>query len=144
MDKATMQQKQQATHWPERVARLSSLATSNAHGEESPYFDGWKEYDANPYHPVNNPSAIIKMGLAENQMSFDLLESWLLAHLKAQICAEEGVPKFKEVALYEDYHGLPEYCRKAIAMFMQEVGGRKSKFERDRIVLTAANEVLMF
>jgi hypothetical protein len=45
------------------------------------------------------------------QLSFDLLESWLLAHPKASICAEEGVSRFKEIALYQDYHGLPA-CRK--------------------------------
>jgi len=64
-----MQQQQEATRrLPARVARLSSLATSKAHGEDSPYFDGWKEYEANPYHPINNPSGIIQMGLAENQV----------------------------------------------------------------------------
>ncbi|KAH9287608.1 hypothetical protein KI387_031725, partial [Taxus chinensis] len=47
--------------------RLSCRATSDGHGENSPYFDGWKEYETNPYHPQNNPSGIIQMGLAENQ-----------------------------------------------------------------------------
>ena len=64
MDKATVQQKEQAFPWPDRVASLSSLATSNAHGEDSPYFDGWKEYEANPYDPINNPFGVIQMGLA--------------------------------------------------------------------------------
>eukprot|EP00253_Pinus_taeda_P028019 PITA_28019 len=148
MDGPTMQRQQEGTkRLPARVARLSSLATCKAHGEYSPYFDGWKEYDANTYHPINNPSGIIQMGLAENQLSFDLLESWLHTHPKASICAEEGLSTFKRVALYQDYHGLPD-CRKAIAMFMEEVGGRKANFERDRIVLTAgataAHEVLTF
>eukprot|EP00253_Pinus_taeda_P032651 PITA_32651 len=143
-----MQQNQEATcQFPATVARLSSLATSQAHGEDSPYFDGWKEYDANPYHPAKNPSGIIEMGLAENQLSFDLLESWLLAHPNASICAEEELSRFKEIALYQGYHGLPT-CREAIAMFMEEVGGGKAKFEGDRIVLTAgataANELLIF
>nr|ABM60749.1 ACC synthase [Picea engelmannii x Picea glauca] len=148
MCKPTTQRQQQANpRMPARGVCLSSLATSKAHGEDSPYFDGWKEYDANPYHPTDNPSGVIQMGLAENQLSFDLLESWLLAHPKASICAEEGVSRFKEIALYQDYHGLPA-CRKAIAKFMEEVGGRKAMFEKDRIVLTAgataAHEVLTF
>eukprot|EP00253_Pinus_taeda_P033094 PITA_33094 len=68
MDIPTSQQQQQASkRLPARGARLPSLATSKAHGEDSPYFDGWKEYDANPYHPISNPSGIIQMGLAENQ-----------------------------------------------------------------------------
>ena len=69
VDKPVTQQQEQANPLlPARVARLSSLATSKAHGEDSPYFDGWKEYDANPYHPTDNPSGIIQMGLAENQV----------------------------------------------------------------------------
>lgn len=148
MDGLTMQQQQEATkRLPATVAGLSWLATSKVHGEDSPYFDGWKEYDANPYHPINNPSGIIQMGLAENQLSFDLLESWLRAHSMASISAEDGLSRFKEIALYQDYHGLPD-CRKAIAMFMEEIGGRKANFERDRIVLTAgataAQEALTF
>ena len=72
----TQQQEQEAPGLPAtRVARLSSLATSNAHVEDSPYFDGWKEYDANPYHPTNNPSGIIQMGLAENQVHIYLFIS---------------------------------------------------------------------
>lgn len=50
---------------------LSKLATSKAHGEDSPYFAGWKAYEENPYHPLNNPSGVIQMGLAENQVSIN-------------------------------------------------------------------------
>lgn len=45
---------------------LSKIATSNGHGEDSPYFDGWKAYDSNPFHLTNNPHGVIQMGLAEN------------------------------------------------------------------------------
>lgn len=48
---------------------LSKIATSDRHGENSPYFDGWKAYDRNPFHPTNNPQGVIQMGLAENQVS---------------------------------------------------------------------------
>lgn len=51
---------------------LSEIATSNTHGEDSPYFAGWKAYDEDPYDPVNNPSGVIQMGLAENQVSSTL------------------------------------------------------------------------
>lgn len=47
---------------------LSKLASSDKHGEASPYFDGWKAYDNNPYHPTHNPHGVIQMGLAENQV----------------------------------------------------------------------------
>ncbi|KAF9602569.1 hypothetical protein IFM89_029868 [Coptis chinensis] len=46
---------------------LSKIATNDGHGENSPYFDGWKAYDSNPFHPINNPDGVIQMGLAENQ-----------------------------------------------------------------------------
>ena len=47
---------------------LSDIATSAAHGEDSPYFAGWRAYDEDPYDPVTNPSGVIQMGLAENQV----------------------------------------------------------------------------
>lgn len=52
---------------------LSKLAKGNGHGEDSPYFDGWKAYDSDPFHPTMNPRGVIQMGLAENQV----LPIWL-------------------------------------------------------------------
>ncbi|KAE8657681.1 Heavy metal transport/detoxification superfamily protein [Hibiscus syriacus] len=43
------------------------MATNDGHGENSPYFDGWKAYDSNPFHPTQNPHGVIQMGLAENK-----------------------------------------------------------------------------
>lgn len=47
---------------------LSKIATNGGHGEDSAYFDGWKAYDSDPFHPIHNPSGVIQMGLAENQV----------------------------------------------------------------------------
>lgn len=47
---------------------LSKIAAGDGHGENSPYFDGWKAYDSNPFHPTKNPNGVIQMGLAENQV----------------------------------------------------------------------------
>ena len=47
---------------------LSKIAAGNGHAEESAYFDGWKAYENDPFHPLNNPSGVIQMGLAENQV----------------------------------------------------------------------------
>lgn len=47
---------------------LSKIATGNGHGEDSPYFDGWKAYEDDPFHPTKNPNGVIQMGLAENQV----------------------------------------------------------------------------
>ncbi|CAN6336519.1 unnamed protein product [Urochloa humidicola] len=122
---------------------LSDIATSAAHGEDSPYFAGWRAYDEDPYDPVTNPSGVIQMGLAENQVSFDLLEAYLREHPEAFDC---GVG-FRENALFQDYHGLKSF-RMAMASFMETIRGGKAKFDPDRIVLTAgataANELLTF
>lgn len=49
---------------------LSKVAVSDTHGEDSPYFAGWKAYDEDPYDELQNPSGVIQMGLAENQVSW--------------------------------------------------------------------------
>ena len=49
---------------------LSKIATGNGHSENSPYFDGWKAYDSDPFHPTKNTGGIIQMGLAENQVKY--------------------------------------------------------------------------
>ncbi|XP_062232470.1 1-aminocyclopropane-1-carboxylate synthase 3-like [Phragmites australis] len=122
---------------------LSDIARSPAHGEDSPYFAGWRAYDEDPYDPVTNPSGVIQMGLAENQVSFDLLEAYLREYLEASDC---GVG-FRENALFQDYHGLNSF-RTAMASFMETIRGGKARFDPNRIVLTAgataANELLSF
>ncbi|WVZ72667.1 hypothetical protein U9M48_021087 [Paspalum notatum var. saurae] len=130
---------------------LSKVATSGLHGEDSPYFAGWKAYDENPYDAVSNPSGVIQMGLAENQVSFDLLEGYLRDHPEAAgwggAAAGSGVASFRDNALFQDYHGLKAF-RKAMASFMEKIRGGKARFDPDRIVLTAgataANELLTF
>ena len=48
--------------------KFSRKATCNSHGQDSSYFLGWQEYEKNPYDEFRNPSGIIQMGLAENQV----------------------------------------------------------------------------
>ncbi|OAY49102.1 1-aminocyclopropane-1-carboxylate synthase 1 [Manihot esculenta] len=126
---------------------LSKLATNEGHGENSPYFDGWKAYDKNPFHPTDNPDGVIQMGLAENQLSFDLIRDWIKQHPEASICTAEGVDKLKDIANFQDYHGLREF-RQAIAKFMGMVRGGRVTFDPDRVVMgggaTGANELIMF
>ncbi|CAI8583224.1 unnamed protein product [Vicia faba] len=125
---------------------LSSIATSETHGENSPYFAGWKAYDEDPYHELSNSSGVIQMGLAENQVSFDLLEKYLEENSDALTWGKGGC-SFRENALFQDYHGLKSF-RKAMASFMEKIRGNKAKFDYERIVLTAgataANELLTF
>lgn len=126
---------------------LSKMATGNGHGEESPYFDGWKAHDTDPFHPIHNPNGVIQMGLAENQLSFDLIQDWMLNHPQASICTPEGISNFKDIAIFQDYHGLPEF-RNAVANFMAKVRGNRVKFNPDRIVMsggaTGAHETVAF
>ncbi|KAM1314152.1 hypothetical protein ACFX2F_018072 [Malus domestica] len=129
---------------------LSKIAVSDTHGEDSPYFAGWKAYDENPYHESSNPSGVIQMGLAENQVSFDLLEKHLEENSEASNWGSKGtkgVSGFRENALFQDYHGLLSF-RKAMANFMEQIRGGRAKFDPVRVVLTAgataANELLTF
>ncbi|XP_004509049.1 1-aminocyclopropane-1-carboxylate synthase 3-like [Cicer arietinum] len=126
---------------------LSTKATCNSHGQDSSYFLGWEEYEKNPYDEVHNPKGIIQMGLAENQLSFDLMESWLSKNPDASGFKRDGKSIFRELALFQDYHGIPSF-KKALVDFMAEIRGNKVTFDPNHIVLTAgstsANETLMF
>lgn len=43
------------------------------------------------------------------QLCFDLIKEWILNNPKASICTNEGVQDFKDIAIFQDYHGLPEF-----------------------------------
>ncbi|KAI3890815.1 hypothetical protein MKW92_040723 [Papaver armeniacum] len=126
---------------------LSKKATCNSHGQDSSYFLGWQEYEKNPYHETKNPSGIIQMGLAENQLSFDLLEAWLEKNPDASSLKRNGESIFRELALFQDYNGLPAF-KNAMVDFLAEIRGNKVHFDTRNLVLTAgatsANETLMF
>ncbi|KAF2580261.1 hypothetical protein F2Q68_00003820 [Brassica cretica] len=129
------------------MKQLSTKVTSNGHGQDSSYFLGWEEYEKNPYDEIKNPNGMIQMGLAENQLCFDLIESWLAKNPDAASLKRNGQSIFKELALFQDYHGMPEF-KKAMAEFMEEIRGNRVTFNPKKIVLaagsTSANETLMF
>lgn len=126
---------------------LSKIAAGNGHGEESAYFDGWKAYENDPFHPVNKPLGVIQMGLAENQLCFDLVKEWIMKNPSASICTAEGIDEFQDTAIFQDYHGLPQF-RKAVAKFMEKVRGDRVKYDESRIVMsggaTGAHELMTF
>ncbi|CAN4077663.1 unnamed protein product [Withania somnifera] len=126
---------------------LSKIATNDGHGENSSYFDGWKAYANDPFHLTDNPDGVIQMGLAENQLCFDLIQEWVVNNPKASICTAEGAEDFKDIAIFQDYHGLPEF-RQAVARFMEKVRGDRVTFDPHRIVMsggaTGAHEMLAF
>uniref|UniRef100_A0A453H9M7 1-aminocyclopropane-1-carboxylate synthase n=1 Tax=Aegilops tauschii subsp. strangulata TaxID=200361 RepID=A0A453H9M7_AEGTS len=126
---------------------LSKKAGCNTHGQDSSYFLGWEEYEKNPYHPTTNPGGIIQMGLAENQVHTDLVEEWLEKNPDALGLRRGAASVFRELALFQDYHGLPAF-KNALARFMSEQRDFRVAFDPSNIVLTAgatsANEALMF
>ncbi|MFS8016882.1 putative 1-aminocyclopropane-1-carboxylate synthase [Helianthus anomalus] len=127
---------------------LSEKVTCNSHGQDSSYFLGWEEYEKNPYDEFKNPNGIIQMGLAENQLSFDLLQSWLEKNPQAMAFKNYNNQSiFKDLALFQDYHGLPAF-KNALVKFMSEIRGGSVSFNPNNLVLTAgatsANETLMF
>ncbi|XP_010559100.1 PREDICTED: 1-aminocyclopropane-1-carboxylate synthase-like protein 1 [Tarenaya hassleriana] len=132
---------------PKKENLLSRIAAGEQHGEDSPYFDGWKVYDNDPFHPTRNPRGVIQMGLAENQLCSDLIKEWIKVNPQASIFTPDGINAFSDVAVFQDYHGLTGF-RQGIARFMGKARGGRVRFEPDRVVMsggaTGANETLMF
>ncbi|GFP87590.1 1-aminocyclopropane-1-carboxylate synthase cma101 [Phtheirospermum japonicum] len=126
---------------------LSRKITCKSHGQDSSYFLGWQEYEKNPFDPIKNPSGIIQMGLAENQLSFDHMETWVARNQESYSFIQRGRSLFRELALSQDYRGLPEF-KKELAEYMSDIRQNKVKFDANKLVLTAgatsANEILMF
>ncbi|CAN6539732.1 unnamed protein product [Malus baccata var. baccata] len=126
---------------------LSRKASCDSHGQDSSYFLGWQEYERNPYDQVQNPNGIIQMGLAENQLSFDVIESWLASNPDALELKRNRESVFRELALFQDYNGFPAFKNEMVE-FMANMRGNKVKFDPSKLVLTAgstsANETLMF
>ncbi|XP_077233654.1 1-aminocyclopropane-1-carboxylate synthase 3-like [Tasmannia lanceolata] len=130
-----------------KQSQLSTKATCNSHGQDSSYFLGWEEYEKNPYDEIRNPEGIIQMGLAENQLSFDIIEEWLKENPDVALFKRDNVSVFRELALFQDYHGMPAF-KESLAEFMSLIRGNKVRFDPNKLVLTAgatsANETLMF
>ncbi|KAG5607012.1 hypothetical protein H5410_028504 [Solanum commersonii] len=115
---------------------LSELATNEQHGENSLYFEGWKAYNKDPFDLKDNPNGIIQLGLAENQLSVNMIEDWNKRNLQAFI-----------FSITNQDHGLFERLINGIAKLMEKTRGGNVKFDAERIVLTAgataANETLI-
>lgn len=39
------------------------------------------------------------------------MRKWVLQHPEASICTSEGVNQFSNIAIFQDYHGLPEFSQ---------------------------------
>ncbi|KAD6453045.1 hypothetical protein R6Q59_015108 [Mikania micrantha] len=113
------------------------LSTCNSHGQDSSYFLGCEEYEKNPYHRINNPTGMIQMGIAENQLSFNL------GFMTTRI---QQVSVLKVALVSKKLHSFKIIM--ALADFMSEIRENKMSFNPNNLVLTAgatsANETLMF
>lgn len=69
------------------------------------------------------------------QLCFDLMEDWIRKNPKASICTDEGVNEFRNIANFQDYHGLPEFRQVNIYMnlFLKI-------YKLDRIICTYMEE----
>lgn len=56
------------------------------------------------YSVINN-----LLRLSYLQLCFDLIKEWITKNPHASICTAEGVEDFKDIAIFQDYHGLPEF-----------------------------------
>ncbi|CAH2056778.1 unnamed protein product [Thlaspi arvense] len=120
------------------------------------YFLGWQEYEKNPYDQVRNPTGIIQMGLAENQLSFDLIESWLEknpepagfkshgeSYLESSLCSKIIMAfLLSRMCKHFTYYNL------STSRFHVRNKRKQSQLRSNKLVLTAgatsANETLMF
>uniref|UniRef100_A0A0C9S1N4 TSA: Wollemia nobilis Ref_Wollemi_Transcript_25086_2288 transcribed RNA sequence n=1 Tax=Wollemia nobilis TaxID=56998 RepID=A0A0C9S1N4_9CONI len=119
---------------PSRPAFVSSRAAQVV--GDSPYYLGWKAYQDDPYDAVGNPEGVIQMGLAENQLSLDLIDDWLKSHPEASSFggADDMSLSIRGIAGYQEYYGMPD-LRTAMADFMSDV--MKVRFDSSRVILTA-------
>ncbi|CAF1922141.1 unnamed protein product [Brassica oleracea var. botrytis] len=67
------------------------------------------QYEKNPYDEIKNLNGMIQMGVVENQLCFDLIESWLAKNPDAASFKRNVNNPFRELALFQYYHGMPEF-----------------------------------
>ncbi|XP_043717329.1 probable aminotransferase ACS12 [Telopea speciosissima] len=130
-------------------AHISSRANSIAKSADVPYYIGLKKVTEDPYDALNNPDGIIQLGLAENQLSLDLVRDWLAENVKDSIIGSGGGGdlSIRGIATYQPFDGLMEF-KVAVAGFMSQVMEGSVSFNPSQIILTSgatpALEILSF
>ncbi|RVW46109.1 putative aminotransferase ACS12 [Vitis vinifera] len=91
---------------PVRVsARANSIAKPNA----SPYYIGLERASEDPYDRFDNPDGIMQLGLSENRLSLDLIETWILENLeRSMIGGADGNLNISGIATYQPLDGMME------------------------------------
>ncbi|XP_072970774.1 1-aminocyclopropane-1-carboxylate synthase 6-like [Typha angustifolia] len=127
---------------------LSSRAAAVVKPEEgdSAYYVGLRRCSEDPYDAVKNPDGIVQLGLAENQLSLDLVWEWLERNVKEAVLGKEEL-SIRGLATYQPFDGLID-LKMAIAGFMGQVMQGSVSFNPSQIVVTAgatpAIEILSF
>ncbi|GMH08812.1 hypothetical protein Nepgr_010652 [Nepenthes gracilis] len=127
-------------------ARISSRANVIAMPNQSPYYLGLERVSEDPYHEVDNPDGVIQLGLAENRLSLDLIEKWLMKNFDGSMLSggEFGI---NGISTCQPLDGLMN-LKVAMADFMSQVMGNKATFDPSQLVLmcgaTPAIEILSF
>ncbi|XP_065858074.1 probable aminotransferase ACS10 [Euphorbia lathyris] len=133
---------------PRGPAYLSSRATGIVKSGDSPYYVGLKKVVEDPYDESDNPNGIIQLGLAENKLTVDLVEEWLIENGRRAIlgCGVEEL-NISGIATYQPSDGLME-LKVAVAGFMSRITNNVVSFNPSQMVLTTgtapAIEMLSF
>lgn len=122
-----------------RSVPVSSRATSIVRSSDSTYYTGLKKGSEDPYHPSSNPDGIMQLGLAENKLSLDLIEEWLVANLQKSLLGEKrGDLSISGLVSYETFGGLMD-LKSAMAGFMGQIMQGSVSFNPSQIILTAGS-----
>ncbi|WOG96961.1 hypothetical protein DCAR_0416300 [Daucus carota subsp. sativus] len=126
-------------------AQLSSRASPIAKPNESPYYIGMDMVRSDPYHSLRSPDGIIDLGIAENRLSLDLIETWLLQNSNDSLL--QGGLTIGGLATYQPFDGLMD-MKVAMSGFVSEVIGGTISLNPSQLVLTSgatpAVEILCF
>ncbi|XP_028762760.1 probable aminotransferase ACS12 [Neltuma alba] len=132
------------------VPYLSSRANSIVKAENSPYILRLQKVSEDSYHLTDNPDGVIQLGLAENKLSLDLVQDWLVENASGAIlggqedCRELSI---SGITAYQPHDGLTE-LKVAVAGFMSQVLENPVLFNPSQMVLTTgttpALEILSF
>ncbi|KAL5541025.1 hypothetical protein UlMin_042598 [Ulmus minor] len=131
-------------------AHVSGRVNLILKGGDSPYYVGLRKVSEDPYEEFDNPDGVVQLGLAENKLSLDLVQDWLVENAKEAILGRGGSHwelSISGIASYQPFDGLTE-LKLAVAGFMSHVMGNSVSFNPSQIVLTAgaspAIEMLSF
>lgn len=58
---------------------------------------------------IGSSASVANVKLLFLQLSFDLLETWLAQNPDAAGLRKDGESIFRQLALFQDYHGLPSF-----------------------------------